>query len=124
MSPAVIRYCAHCGEPRDAYPADNCCDERIRRNVTRQLRALARLASAPGHDPRMCSQCAEQDTGNDRYTLEHETLPDIRRAIRDIGMLAQSPAAFHVTPRQPKSHRMHEMRCTRCSDWCMTSPTS
>jgi hypothetical protein len=34
----------------------------------------------------------------DRYTLEHDMLPDVRRAIRDIGMLrnGESPTAAEV----------------------------
>jgi len=34
----------------------------------------------------------------DQYTLEHETLPAIRRQIRDIGMLrnGQEPSATEV----------------------------
>jgi hypothetical protein len=34
----------------------------------------------------------------DRYTFEHETLPDARRAIRDIGMLRNGadPTAAEV----------------------------
>ena len=34
----------------------------------------------------------------DRYTLEHETLPDVRRAIRDIGMLRAESGGV---PRDP-----------------------